>query len=80
MTGFRHEFDPTSLREYDIRGVVGRTLHDADAFAIGRSFGTIVARAGGQTVAVGYVGRRSSPHRSGRSTLAQRADDAGRSG
>ena len=29
---FQHQFDPTSLREYDIRGVVGRTLHPADAF------------------------------------------------
>ena len=26
-----HRFDPTILREYDIRGVVGRTLHDDDA-------------------------------------------------
>ena len=58
---FRHLFDPTSLREYDIRGLVGRTLHPADAFAIGRCFGTIVARAGGKTVAVGYDGRLSSP-------------------
>ncbi len=59
---FNHEFHATSLREYDIRGVVGRTLHDADAFAIGRSFGAVVARAGGKTVAVGYDGRLSSPH------------------
>ena len=58
---FRHDFDPTSLREYDIRGVVGRTLHPADAFAIGRSFGTVVARGGGKTVAVGFDGRLSSP-------------------
>ena len=58
---FRHSFDPTSLREYDIRGVVGQTLHPADAFAIGRSFGTVVSRAGGKTVAVGYDGRLSSP-------------------
>ena len=58
---FRHDFDPTSLREYDIRGVVGRTLHPADAFAIGRCFGTIVARGGGKTVAVGFDGRLSSP-------------------
>jgi phosphomannomutase len=58
---FRHDFDPTSLREYDIRGVVGRTLHPADAFAIGRTFGTVVARAGGNRVAVGYDGRLSSP-------------------
>ncbi|MGE0416251.1 MAG: phosphoglucomutase/phosphomannomutase PgmG [Acetobacteraceae bacterium] len=58
---FSHNFDPTSLREYDIRGIVGRTLHEADAFAIGRCFGTIVARAGGSSVAVGYDGRLSSP-------------------
>jgi len=41
---FSHHFDPTVLREYDIRGVVGRTLHAADAFAIGRVFGSMVAR------------------------------------
>lgn len=58
---FQHSFDPTSLREYDIRGVVGRTLHPADAFAIGRCFGSVVARAGGRQVAVGYDGRLSSP-------------------
>ena len=56
-----HNFDPTVLREYDIRGIVGKTLHAADAFAIGRSFGSIVARAGGTVVAVGYDGRLSSP-------------------
>jgi phosphomannomutase len=58
---FSHHFDPTVLREYDIRGVVGRTLHAIDAFAIGRAFGTIVARGGGTRVAVGYDGRLTSP-------------------
>jgi phosphomannomutase len=58
---FSHRFDPTTLREYDIRGTVGRTLSDVDAFAIGRCFGSLVARAGGRTVAVGYDGRLSSP-------------------
>ncbi len=58
---FSHRFDPTTLREYDIRGIVGRTLSEADAFAIGRCFGTIVARNGGHTIAVGYDGRLSSP-------------------
>ncbi len=43
---FTHQFDPTVLREYDIRGIVGRTLHPADAFAIGRCFGSVVARRG----------------------------------
>ena len=58
---FAHLFDPTVLREYDIRGIVGQTLHPADAFAIGRCFGSVVARAGGSHVAVGYDGRVSSP-------------------
>ena len=58
---FTHAFPPTSLREYDIRGIVGQTLHPADAFAIGRTFGSIVARHDGRTVAVGYDGRLSSP-------------------
>ncbi len=57
----RHNFDPTTLREYDIRGIVGETLAEEDAYAIGRSFGTIVRRAGGGAVAVGYDGRESSP-------------------
>jgi phosphomannomutase len=61
MAAFSHVFDKTSLREYDIRGIVGKTLHPADAFAIGRVFGTIVARAGGGRVAVGRDGRLSSP-------------------
>ncbi|MGJ3648400.1 phosphoglucomutase/phosphomannomutase PgmG [Sphingomonas sp. GlSt437] len=56
-----HQFNPTSLREYDIRGIVGKTLDEADATAIGRTFGTIVRRAGGTRVAMGFDGRTSSP-------------------
>jgi len=56
-----HQFHPSSLREYDIRGIVGETLGEADARAIGRGFGTLIARAGGSKVAVGYDGRVSSP-------------------
>ncbi len=58
---FSHRFHPTVLREYDIRGIVGETLFEADAHAIGRCFGSIVARAGGTSVVVGYDGRLSSP-------------------
>ncbi len=58
---FSHKFDASSLREYDIRGIVGETLNEADAFAIGRTFGSIVAKSGGKKVAVGYDGRLSSP-------------------
>ncbi|MFL0355333.1 phosphoglucomutase/phosphomannomutase PgmG [Erythrobacter sp. GH1-10] len=56
-----HTFDPTVLREYDIRGIIGETLGPDDARAIGRSFGTLLKRKGGETVAVGYDGRMSSP-------------------
>ncbi len=56
-----HQFHATALREYDIRGIVGQTLTGEDAWAIGRGFATIVRRAGGKTVAVGYDGRLSSP-------------------
>ena len=56
-----HGFAPVLLRDYDLRGTVGRTLHRADAWALGRSFGTIIARTGGRRVAVGYDGRLSSP-------------------
>ncbi|MBY0323108.1 MAG: phosphomannomutase/phosphoglucomutase [Reyranella sp.] len=61
MSQTAHTFDPTILREYDIRGVVGKQVHAADARAIGRTFGTIVKRKGGKRVALGYDGRLSSP-------------------
>ena len=61
MSGPAHSFHPTLLREYDIRGIVGSTLHPADARAIGHAFGTMVAAAGGRKVVLGYDGRLSSP-------------------
>ena len=36
-----HQFNPTILREYDIRGIVGKTLNEADAYALGRSFAAL---------------------------------------
>jgi phosphomannomutase len=56
-----HTFHPTVLREYDIRGIIGETLGPDDARAIGRGFATLLRRAGGKRVAVGYDGRVSSP-------------------
>ena len=56
-----HTFHPTVLREYDIRGIIGETLGPDDARAIGRGFATLLRRAGGRLVAVGYDGRVSSP-------------------
>jgi phosphomannomutase len=61
MSQAAHRFDPFILREYDIRGIVGKTVHAADARAIGRTFGTLVKRGGGKKVALGYDGRLSSP-------------------
>jgi phosphomannomutase len=56
-----HQFHPTVLREYDIRGIIGKTVNADDARAIGRGFGTQVVRQGGAKVAIGYDGRHSSP-------------------
>ncbi len=56
-----HRFDPTILREYDIRGIVGETLSTADVLAIGRAYAQTLAAAGGRRVATGYDGRISSP-------------------
>jgi phosphomannomutase len=58
---FSHQFHESALREYDIRGIVGDTLGEADAFAIGRVFGSIIAEQGGKRIAVGRDGRLSSP-------------------
>lgn len=57
----KHSFDPVILREYDVRGTVGKNLHNADATALGRAFGTMIIRSGGKRVAVGYDGRTHSP-------------------
>jgi len=56
-----HNFDPSIIREYDIRGIVGKTLHIPDALALGKAFGTMVARAGGKRIMVGFDGRTHSP-------------------
>ncbi len=56
-----HTFDPSILREYDIRGTVGNTLKDTDCYFVGRAYGTILRRKGFKTVAAGFDGRESSP-------------------
>jgi len=56
-----YTFDPTVLREYDIRGIVGDTISARDATALGQAYGTHVKRAGGKSVCVGFDGRVSSP-------------------
>ena len=58
-----HRFNPIVLREYDIRGTVGKTLYVADAAALGRTFGSVLMREGGpdKRCCVGYDGRTTSP-------------------
>lgn len=56
-----HRFDPSILREYDIRGIVGRSLTAWDALALGRTLGAIAARRSGRVAIVGYDGRTTSP-------------------
>ena len=56
-----HRFDPTILREYDVRGIVGESLTADDAWALGRAFGTLIARGGGGRAFTAYDGRASSP-------------------
>lgn len=61
-----YAFDPTILREYDIRGQIGKNLSEEDAHALGRAFGSFVqkkapALASTHTICVGCDGRISSP-------------------
>ncbi|MES2135975.1 MAG: phosphomannomutase/phosphoglucomutase [Pseudomonadota bacterium] len=56
-----HQFNPTILREYDIRGIVGDTLTEADAYALGRTFAAKAHGEGARTIAVGRDGRTHSP-------------------
>jgi phosphomannomutase len=55
-----HEFHASILREYDMRGIVGQTLHAADARALGRSYGALAVSEGAKTIAVGRDGRTHS--------------------
>ncbi|HEX4761920.1 MAG TPA: phosphomannomutase/phosphoglucomutase [Sphingomicrobium sp.] len=55
-----HQFNPTILREYDIRGIVGETLKEADAYALGRTFAARAREEGARRIAVGRDGRTHS--------------------
>ena len=55
-----HTFNPTILREYDIRGIVGDTLTEADAYALGRTYAAIARGEGARRIAVGRDGRTHS--------------------
>src|SRR5512146_3315846 len=55
-----HQFNPTILREYDIRGIVGETLTEADAYALGRTYAAFARDEGAKRIAVGRDGRTHS--------------------
>ena len=62
---FKHTFDSTILRSYDIRGIYGKTLKDIDALMLGFFFGITVKEKFPNKkhplIIVGMDGRLSSP-------------------
>ena len=62
---YKHTFDGTILRSYDIRGIYGKTLKDEDAFMLGFFFGVIVRKKSpykkNPLIIIGMDGRVSSP-------------------
>ncbi|MFZ4763097.1 MAG: phosphoglucomutase/phosphomannomutase PgmG [Alphaproteobacteria bacterium] len=59
-----HHFHPSVLREYDIRGIVGKTLSATDAHILGKAFASRLINISGEanpTICVGFDGRLSSP-------------------
>src|ERR671912_843932 len=56
-----HRFHASILREYDIRGIVGDTLTEADAYALGRAYAAMAREEGARRIAVGRDGRTHSP-------------------
>jgi phosphomannomutase len=55
-----HQFNRTILREYDIRGIVGDTLNEADAYALGRTYAALARDEGARRIVVGRDGRTHS--------------------
>lgn len=59
-----YRFHPSLLREYDVRGIVGETLFEEDAYHLGLSYAALLAKKTGKTggrVALGRDGRLTSP-------------------
>ena len=69
-----HRFDPSILREYDVRGIVGKTLNRDDAYALGRSFGSLASSEGARRIAVGRDMALLDPDRRAASALAGSED------
>ena len=64
-TVIQEGFAPGILREYDIRGIIGQSLSEQDAYLLGRSFASFLAKTLHREldihVCVGRDGRLSSP-------------------
>ena len=62
---YKHTFDHTILRSYDIRGIYGKTLSKEDAFMLGFFFGITVRKENPRKkhplIVIGMDGRLSSP-------------------
>ena len=62
---FRHTFNETILRSYDIRGIYEKTLTEKDAFMLGFFFGITVKEKNPEKkhplIVVGMDGRLYSP-------------------
>lgn len=56
-----HKFNKSILREYDIRGIVGDTVDETDAYYIGKGLAKICGNNGTKKAIIGYDGRLSSP-------------------
>jgi phosphomannomutase len=56
-----HNFHPSILRAYDIRGIYEKTLFDSDAYFVGKSFASFLTKEKKDKVVVGCDGRESSP-------------------
>mgnify|MGYP003773804453 CR=1 FL=1 len=52
--------DPKVFREYDIRGIVGKEIHDPDVVRLGKAFGTLMMEKGRERIVVGRDCRLSS--------------------
>ncbi|HEY8329624.1 MAG TPA: phosphomannomutase/phosphoglucomutase, partial [Rhodanobacter sp.] len=67
--------DPSIFRAYDVRGVVGKTLNEDVARALGQSIGTLMGEKGLREIVVGRDGRLSGPELAG--ALAEGLREAG---
>jgi phosphomannomutase / phosphoglucomutase len=59
------EVDPSIFRAYDVRGVVGKTLNEKVAHALGQAIGALMTEKGLREIVVGRDGRLSGPELAG---------------